>query len=507
MRKRWTRCLMAMLLLACLPGAGGADDLGPAKERLEARLKQDQVACAKGLAKSALLGPAASFVAEVCKDQQNLARLVEQTPREELAAVLVNLFIDELSGGPTRGQYPPMNDYLTIFGAPAVAALMTRYQEVPEQRRGDILRTLGEIGSEKALPLVRTELKRRNPWTLSLAAYALRMIRKEAAKEELLPLLREPGIDAQAVAAIVRHLMSLEDPGWYGTVLELAQEKTIPFQTVTDFGSYDKYPEAVVSAHLDYLLARWAAGDSGTVACLLFQIHQRSTIKQWFPILEDLLRAKFGYPNRRYAPLTVRCQPFPHHGRHPLLERIENTLTLTDIEEWIHKPSPGWVSYLYLRELRQAKGGPPLDAGKLRFRLAISVYDGASDTLLGEVSDLFQSGVARAIELPADRSTTGPYRISLTPRLQKDIMRNDRWSIDIPFFIIDNPVGCGFPMTVAMESLASKRTSHSGYIQRRWQVRHIGAPPADYPVSEPLRAPLCRSVGRSTIGVKRGSDH
>jgi hypothetical protein len=471
-------CLAGVLFFPCLLEAANSDDLKLAKERLNVRLEQDAKACAKGRAKSVLLGPWAALVSEVCKDQENLARLAKQTSLEELPEVLVNIFIEELAGGPTRGQYPPMEDYLVIFGEPAAAPLVDRYEEVPENQRESILRALGEIGSEKALPLVRSELDKLNPWTLPLAAYAVRMIRKEAAKEDLLPILSDPRINAQAVVAIVRHMTYLEDPGWYDIVLDHAEDGTIPFETIATLGSFDKYPASAVTAHLDYLLARWAAGDSNVVACLLYQIHGRAAVKAWFPILEDLLRARYDYTNKRYSPLTVRCQPFPHVGRHPLLDRIENVLTLADVEEWIRQPSPGWVSYLYLRELRQKKGGPSFDAGKLDFRLAISVHDDDNDILLGEVSDQFQSGIARQIELPVNGSNDAPYRISLTPRLQKDITRKNRWTIDIPFFIIDKPIGCGFPLTVPMESCAADRTRGSGRI-KKWQVRHIGPPPAN----------------------------
>jgi hypothetical protein len=371
-----------------------------------------------------------------------------------------------------------MEDYLVIFGEPAVPQLVASYEEVPENQRENILRALGEIGSEKALPLVRSELKKLNPWTLPLAAYAVRKIRKEAAKEDLLPILNDPRIDAQAVVAIVQHMTYLENPGWYNIVLDHAQNGTIPFETIDRLGSFDKYPESAVTAHLDYLLARWAAGDSDIVACLLYQIHARGAVKQWLPILEDLLRAKYNYTKKRYSPLTVRCQPFPHFGRQPLLDRIENILTLADVEEWIRQPSPGWVSYLYLRELRQIKGGPSFDAGKLDFRLAISVHDDDNDILLGEVSYQFQSGIARQIELPVKGSNDAPYRISLTPRLQRDITLKNRWTIDIPFFIIDKPIGCGFPLRVPMESYAAGRTSESGRI-KKWQVRHIGPPPVN----------------------------
>jgi hypothetical protein len=152
MRKRWIMSLAGVLLFSCLLEAANSDELKLAKERLNVRLEQDAKDCAKGRAKSVLIGRWASFVSEVCNDQKNLTRLVKQTPQEELPEVLVNIFIDELNGGPTRGQYPPMEDYLVIFGELAVAQLVARYEEVPENRRENILGALGEIGSEKARP-------------------------------------------------------------------------------------------------------------------------------------------------------------------------------------------------------------------------------------------------------------------------------------------------------------------------------------------------------------------
>lgn len=479
MRKRWIIFLAVTFLFLSLLAASNSDELKTARERLSVRLKQDAKGCQKGRALSALLGQWSSFVSEVCKAQKNLARLVKQTPLEELPEVLVSTFIDELNNRPPREQYPPMEDYLVIFGEPAVAQLVARYEEVPENRKENILRALGEIGSEKALPLVRSEVRKLNPLTLPLAAYAVRKINKEAANEDLLPLLRDPRIDGDAVTDIVRHLIYHEDPGWHGIVLDLAQNGKISFQTVRDLASYDKYPEAAVTAHIDYLVARWDAGDCDTVACLLYQTHALSAVKQWLPLLEDLLRAKLGYANRRYSPLTVRCQPFRRYGRYPLLDRIENTLTLADVEEWIRQPSPGWLSYLYLRELRQEMGGPSFDAGKLDFRLTISVHDDDNDILLGEVSDQFQSGVARLIDLPVKGSSEAPYRISLIPRLQKDITIKNRWVIQIPLFNIDKPIGCAFPLTVPMGSSAANRTqAPSGHI-KKWQVRHIGPPPTN----------------------------
>jgi len=110
--------------------------------------------------------------------------------------------------------------------------------------------------------------------------------------------------------------------------------------------------------------------------------------------------------------------------------------------------------------------------------LAISVHDDDNHILLGEVFDQFQSGIARQIELPVKGSNDAPYRISLTPQLKKDITVKDRWTIYIPFFIIDKPIGCGFPLAVPMESSASGRTRGAGLTQK-WQVRHIGPPPAN----------------------------
>lgn len=298
MHKRWIICLAAVLLYPCLLEAANFDGLKLAKERLNVRLEHDAKNCAKVRAKSVLLGPWATYAAEPCKTAKNFSGLVKQTPREELPEVLVNIFIDDLNGGPTRGQYPPLEDYLVIFGEPAVAQLVAHYEEVPERHRGNILRALGEIGSEKALTFVRSEVKKLNSSTLPMAAYTVRLINKEAAKEDLLPLLRDPRIDDYAVTAIVRHLTFHKDPGWHDIVLDLAQQGKITFQTMSDLGSYDQYPEAAVTTHLHYLLARWTAGDSDFVACLLYQIHERNAVKQWFPILEDLLRAKYDYLNR-----------------------------------------------------------------------------------------------------------------------------------------------------------------------------------------------------------------
>ncbi len=342
------KCLLTILLFCCLLGAANPDDLNLARERLQAKLVQDKKQCAKGRLISLVPGPWSSFISEVCKEQKNLARLVERTSTDELPDVLVNIFIDEYTGGPTKGKYPPIRNYLGIFGKPAAAPLMKRYEEIGEDNRRYALRILGEIGSENVLPFIRSELKEKNLSTLESAAYAIRMIRKEAAKEDLLPLLSDPELDPAAVPLIVRQLSNLEDPGWYGIVLNMVEEGKINYQTITDLGSFKEYPESVVVAHLEYLLYQWSSGNVGTAACLLFQIHERRYIKQFFPILNDLLRADFQYAGPNFSPLRRNCDDLSPSRRPLLLHRIEDKLTKADIEEWMHKPNPGWLTYLYL---------------------------------------------------------------------------------------------------------------------------------------------------------------
>ena len=124
-------------------------------------------------------------------------------------------------------------------------------------------------------------------------------------------------------------------------------------------------------------------------------------------------------------------------------------------------------------------GGAPFETGKMDFRLTISVHDQDNDILLGEVSDRFQNGVNRLIELPVKGSSDAPYRISLAPRLEKDITTENRWVIKIPLFNIDKPIGCAFPLTVPMGSSAAGRTQFSSGRIIKWQVRHIGDPPVN----------------------------
>ena len=82
----------------------------------------------------------------------------------------------------------------------------------------------------------------------------------------------------------------------------------------------------------------------------------------------------------------------------------------------------------------------------------------------------------KLLGMKLDNSKNEPYRISLTPRLRKDVTQNDRWTIYIPVFMIDLPVGCGFPLEIPLESRDYDRTSNSGKITR-WEVKHIGPPP------------------------------
>ena len=401
MRQVWVPFLIAMLLLPGLSRAGDPDGLQTAEARLAARLEQDRTQCAKVWAVSVPAPAYGPFAKAMCAAEKNLRRLVAKTSREALPEVLVGLFIDELTGRGPREVYPPLEDYVVIFGAPAVAPLMARYGEVPQDKREAVLRAFGEIGSEAPLPLVRAEAKHFDPATLSLAAYALRKIRKEAAREELLPLLRDPRVDAQAVTTIAQQLMFLEDPGWYDIVLDQAAVGRIPFETVTRLTSFDRYPEAAVAGHLDYLLQRWAAGDHRTVACLLYQVHDHAAVKRWSPVYQDLLRDKYGYGEKFFSLMSADCPPFRHARKHPLLDRVENTLAREDVEAWLREPLSGWASYLHLRELYHRKGGPPLEVEDLSFEMAFSAYDETHNVLLGECRDRFRNGVAREVELPS----------------------------------------------------------------------------------------------------------
>lgn len=473
------KCLLAILLFCCILGAANSDDLNSARERLQAKIEQDKKNCAKGRLISLIPSPWTTFISEVCEEQKNLARLVERTPTDELPDVLVNIFIDEYTGGPTRGKYPPMRNYLVIFGEPAAAPLMKRYSEIGENNRRYALRILGEIGSDKVLPFIRSELKEKKLSTLESAAYAIRMIRKEEAKEDLLPLLSDPELDPAAVPLIVRQLSNLEAPGWYAIVLSLAEEGKINFQTIKDLGYFKEYPESVVAAHLDYLLDQWSSGNVGTAACLLFQIHERRYVKQFFPILDDLLRADFQYAGSNFSPLRRYCDDLSPSRRPLLLHRIEDKLTMADIEEWMHKPSPGWLTYLYLHELYHKKGGPPLDTREVVLNLNISAYDDAENVLLGEVSGKFENGVTRDVVLRLKNSNEGPFRIYLTPRLQKDIAQNERWVIYVPDFTIEKPVGVGYSLQITVESAVNVRTVDSAGKVTRWEVTHIGLPPAE----------------------------
>ena len=477
MRQGWLPFLIAMLFLPGLSRAGDTDALQTAEARLAARLEQDRTRCAKVWAVSILAPAYGPFAKAMCKAEKNLRQRVAKTPREALPALLVGLFIDELTGKGPREVYPPMEDYVVIFGAPAVAPLMARYGEVPKDKQESILRAFGEIGSEAPLPLIRAEAERLDPATLSLAAYALCKIRKEAAREDLLALLHAPRADDGAITTIANHLKTISDSQWCAIVLGQAERGRISFTTVSRLDSFDRYPETAVAAHLDYLLERWAAGDYRTVACLLYQVHDHAAVRQWLPIYPDLLRDKFGYGDAYFSLISADCPALGHDRGHPLLDRIEATLTRQDVEAWLRQPLPGWASYLHLRELCHRKGGPPPAVKDLSFELAFSAYDETHDILLGQCRDRFRNGEDREIQIPSDRPGGQPYRVTLAPRLQKDFAGKDRWTIHIPLLMVEKPIGYGCsPFTIPLESSQSFKSSGAGRVIR-WQVRHIGPPP------------------------------
>lgn len=472
--------MATILLFCCLPGVANSDDLDLARERLQAKMDQDKKSCVKGRLISLAPGPWTPVISKACEEQKNLTDLVERTPTDELPDILINIFIDEYTAGPSKGKYPPMRNYLEIFGEPAAAPLMKRYEEIGEDDRQYAIRLLGEIGSDKALPFIRSELKKKNISTLESAAYAIRMIRNEEAKEDLLPFLWDPELDPVALPMIVRQLSNLNDPGWFDIVLNLAEEGKIDFQTITDLGSFKKYPESVVAAHLAYLLDQWGTGNAGTAACLLLQIHERRILKRLFPVLDDLIRADFWYAGTSYTSLRSNCSFSSRSNRPLLLVRIEDTLIKEDIVEWMQQPSPGWLTYLYLHDLYLKKGGPPLDTSEMVLNLSISVFDDAGNDLLGRISEKFISGVRRDIVLELKDSNEVSYRCSFTPRLYREIGQQGSWIIYLNDFRIAKPVlRYGDTVRISVGSKAHFKTADSDGRVARWEVMHIGPPPAE----------------------------
>ena len=478
MCKKWIKWLTIVFLFPCLLGAGKPSEVELAKKDLLVRIAKDKEGCEKARSKSILLGRWIGLFSKICPQIEKLDDLVKETSPDELPYVLVDIYIDELGGGPKRGQYPPMKDYLEVFGNPAVDSLMNRYEEVPDNRRQYVLLLLGEIGSEKALPLIRSQLLAKNLFTLSASAAALRMIKNESAKEELLPLLKNPGFDPKAIPLVTRQLSMLEDPGWHDVVLDLVEEGKIGFEIIAELAAYSRYPETVVVEHLDLIFSQWNS-DNGhhhkAAACLLFQIQERRHLKKLWPILDDLLHAQFLHPQKRFSSPSVYCRKVSGPKQPSLFDRIESSLTLDDIEEWIDKPAPSWLSYLYLRDLYRKKGGQPFDTSKLVFRLNVSVYDDKDGTLLGESSKDFPNGVKTEMELKLKNSNARPYKIIATTDLKKD-----RWRIFIPLFHVAQPVGCAFPLRIPLESYTSQKLSRDANGKRKvtkWVVRHIGPPP------------------------------
>lgn len=480
MYKKLIKSLLIPLLFPCLLVIADTNDITKARERLQSRIDRDQKVCKKGLLKALLPDSWTPFISEVCKESKNLESLVEQTPPVELPNVLVNILIDEYTGGPSKGEYPPMRDYLKVFGEPAADPLMERYGDMEGFHKGDVLRILGEIGSENALPFIRSELKEKKLLTLEPATYAIRMIRKEASKEDLLPLLSDPELDAKSFSIIVRQLSSLENPGWFNIVLDMLEQGKIDFQIVADLGYFTEYPEPIIAAHLGYLIDQWNSDKTGTVSCLLLQLHERTNIKKLFPILDDLLRADFWYAGTNYSSLRSKCRYLSQFNRPILLARIEDTLTKEDIEEWMYKPSPGWLSYLYLHDLYYEKGGPPLDTSEMFFDLDISVYDEAGDVLLGQTSETFKSNVRRDVVIGLKSSNDVSYQFSFTPRLYKQIGQQESWFIYVNDFRAEKPkMSYGNTFRINVGSKTHFKTFESNGRVAKWEVTHTGPPPAD----------------------------
>ena len=480
-RKHWVVWLTVILLFFCFQGSSGASDIDTAKENLLKKIDGEKEDCKKASLGRKILGRWNALFSMVCKQIDQLNDLVDETPSEKLPDALVNIYIDELTGGPTKGRYPPMGNYLQSFGEPAVVPLMNRFNEIPDPNKHHALITLGEIGSEKALPLIRSRLSTLNLWTLQSSATALRMILKEDAKKELLPVLKDPRLDPKGIRPIVNALSSLEDPGWYDAILDLAEAGTIDIMKVYELNQYEKYPEPIVVKHVDYLLSQWNSDKSmehTAAACLLFQFQNRQNLKKLRPILDDLLHAKFQYPKYRFSPPYVHCRAHNKPKQPTLLDRIENTLTPEDIKEWMEAPQPSWLSTLYLGNLCNKKGGQPVDYRNLLFHLKISVYDDNDGALLGEISMDCPYGIEKKKKIRLEGIHEKPYTVIVDP-IHID---QERWRIKIPYFHVENPVrgGCAFPLDIPLESSTYQKLTYDvNGVKRttKWVVKHSGPPP------------------------------
>jgi hypothetical protein len=162
-----------------------------------------------------------------------------------------------------------------------------------------------------------------------------------------------------------------------------------------------------------------------------------------------------------------------------LLARIEDTLTKEDIEEWLYKPSPGWLSYLYLHDLYHDKGGPPLDTSEMFFDLDISIYDEAGDVLLGQTSETFKSNVRRDVVIGLKGSDDVSYQFSLTPRLYKQIGQQESWFIYVNDFMVEKPIASyGNTFRINVGSKTYFQTFESNGRVAKWEVTHTGPPPS-----------------------------
>jgi HEAT repeat protein len=143
------------------------------------------------------------------KKLKHLLKFIKKSSSEDLPSALVDLFIKEASDYSHR--YPLLDSYVAVLGELSVVPLTEHYESSDIFLRERILNILGQVKSDRALPLVREALKDENPRVTMSAITALRFILDQDSKGELKALLGIKENEA-VIKHILGHLGILKDP-------------------------------------------------------------------------------------------------------------------------------------------------------------------------------------------------------------------------------------------------------------------------------------------------------
>ncbi|MFO7740521.1 MAG: HEAT repeat domain-containing protein [Desulfatiglandaceae bacterium] len=320
---------------------------------------------------------------------ERFGEFVKKQAPDDLPEKLIDVFLKRSPR--IAGEYPDLKPYVIMLGESGVDPLVEKYYRASTADRQHILDLLGGIGSTASLALIRKEMYAEIPDIQKEAVTALGMIKQHRAEEELDAILAEGRISAPAKKAILLQLKKFNAPKWHTTVLRTAMADDILYEELpTIVPDLTSFPVLDVWKQLTRIFERLESNNYK--ACqvskqLIFAFDHKRLFKGMYPILGDLLKARFDFGKtvdtagrivyEKNQPVTESCL-WGKESASILLDRMENSLSRHDFVDWHYNASRHFDSQLkqlYTEHLYLKHGGQIINRPPVGFIIEVTVKD------------------------------------------------------------------------------------------------------------------------------------